>query len=160
MTAKSLENLLNLNNDGELGEVLRRAQALGELTETLSKALPGELSDGLVAVNIRDDSDQRELVALARSSAWASRLRFEQEALRTSGEEGARLRQSNPLGRVPALVLDGGQVLPEGGDHHAPGDEPADPRVDPPRLRAPPGERGRRVRGRLAWRRSQSGPIM
>ena len=47
MTAKSLENLLNLNDDGELGEVLRRAQALGELTETLSNALPEELAGGL-----------------------------------------------------------------------------------------------------------------
>ena len=78
MTAKSLENLLNINDDGALGEVLKRARELGELTETLSKALPDDLADGLVAVNIRND---HELVALARSSAWASRLRFEQQAL-------------------------------------------------------------------------------
>ena len=78
MAAKSLQNLLKINKDSELGEVLERARALGELTETLSKALPGDLADGVVAINIRDE---QQLVILARSSAWASRLRFEQAAV-------------------------------------------------------------------------------
>ena len=78
MSAKSLENLLKINKDGGLGAVIEKARALGELTETLSRALPGDLADGVVAVNVRDE---RRLVVLARSSAWASRLRFEQDAV-------------------------------------------------------------------------------
>ena len=31
MSAKSLENLLNPNDDGQLGDIVRRAQGMGEL---------------------------------------------------------------------------------------------------------------------------------
>lgn len=48
---------------------------MGELTETLSKALPGEFRGSLIAANLRDDN---ELVLICPSSAWASRLRFEE----------------------------------------------------------------------------------
>ena len=78
MAAKSLENLLNINDDGDLGDIVRRARELGELTETLSKSLPADLAPGLLAVNIRGGN---ELVAVCPSSAWASRLRFEEQAL-------------------------------------------------------------------------------
>ena len=78
MPAKSLEELLNTNKDAELGELLRRAREFDDAFKTLSKALPDDLASGLLAVSIRDPN---ELVALARSSAWASRLRFEQAQL-------------------------------------------------------------------------------
>jgi len=78
MTVKQLGNLLNSNGNGDLGDLVRRARDMGELTETLSRALPMELAESLVAANIRDD---RELVVICRSSAWASRLRFEEASL-------------------------------------------------------------------------------
>jgi hypothetical protein len=78
MPAKSIGNLLNRNNNGELGDLIERAQAMSELTRTLSKALPGELAAGIIAANIRTDG---ELVVVCRSSAWASRLRYETDAL-------------------------------------------------------------------------------
>ncbi len=78
MTVKQLRNLLNSNGNGDLGDLVRRARDMGELTEALYVALPGELAGSLVAANIRDD---RELVVICRSSAWASRLRFEEASL-------------------------------------------------------------------------------
>ena len=36
---------------------------------------------------------------------------FQHQALRAAGEEQDEIRKSNPLGRVPALVLDNGKVL-------------------------------------------------
>lgn len=38
-------------------------------------------------------------------------MSFEHRALRAAGEEQDVIRQSNPLGRVPVLVLDDGRVL-------------------------------------------------
>jgi hypothetical protein len=78
MTAKQLGNLLNLKENAELGELIERARSMGRLTETLSKSLPEDLAGSLIAANIREES---ELVVICRNSAWASRLRFEEETL-------------------------------------------------------------------------------
>ena len=78
MTAKQLGNLLNPKGNGELGDIVKRAREMGELTVNLSNKLPADLKDGVVAANIRGDS---ELVLICQSSAWASRLRFEEAAL-------------------------------------------------------------------------------
>jgi len=78
MPTKSLENLLNPNNDGGVGDVIRRAKEMGELSTALTKILPVDLAEGIVAANIRDSG---ELVVICRSSAWASRLRFETESI-------------------------------------------------------------------------------
>jgi hypothetical protein len=48
------------------------------LLHALQKALPEDHATSIAAANIRDDG---QLVILAKSSAWASRLRFETEAL-------------------------------------------------------------------------------
>ncbi|MGB5165117.1 MAG: DUF721 domain-containing protein [Woeseiaceae bacterium] len=84
MDPKSLQKLLNPNNDGGLGDVIRRAKAMGELASTLSTALPADLADGIVAANIRDSG---ELVVICASSAWAARLRFEGEQLMAAARE-------------------------------------------------------------------------
>ena len=82
MSAKKLENRLDSAKKGhgnvELGDLVARARALGELTETLAKALGEELATGLVAANLRDDNT---LVLVAQSPAWAARLRFEEQAV-------------------------------------------------------------------------------
>ena len=78
MTIKQLGNLLNLKENGELADLIERARDMGKLTETLSKSLPENMAGSLVAANIRDD---RELVVICRTSAWASRLRFEEATL-------------------------------------------------------------------------------
>lgn len=78
MTAKKLGNLLNDNKNGDLGDLVRRARDMGELTAALARALPEDLAGGLVAANIRGNS---ELVLICPSSAWASRLRFEETTL-------------------------------------------------------------------------------
>ncbi len=78
MSVKSLENLLNLNENGGLGDVIRHARDMGELVALLQASLPKEEAQSVVAANIRDDG---ELVVLASSPAWAAKLRFEAESL-------------------------------------------------------------------------------
>ena len=78
MPIKRLENLLNPNKDGGLGEIIRHARDMGELVQSLQRQLPDETAASILAANIRDDG---ELVILASSPAWAAKLRFEADAL-------------------------------------------------------------------------------
>lgn len=78
MAEKSLENLLNPNKDGGLGDLVRHAREMGDLVQALQQALPPDDRPAIVAANVRGDG---ELVILAATPAWASRLRFETEAL-------------------------------------------------------------------------------
>ena len=78
MPTKSLENLLNPNNDGGLGEIVRHARDMGVLVQMLQMSLSPDEAGSIVAANIREDG---ELVVLVASSAWASRLRFETDSL-------------------------------------------------------------------------------
>ena len=78
MSVKSLENLLNANDDGDLGNIVKHAHDMGVLVQTLLGALPSDHVASIAAANIRRDG---KLVILAISSAWASRLRFETDAL-------------------------------------------------------------------------------
>ena len=88
MSIKRLENLLNPNDGGGLGKIIRHAREMGELVQSLQDSLPPEDAGSIVAANIRDAG---ELVVLASSSAWAARLRFETDTLiaaaRKSGAE-------------------------------------------------------------------------
>ena len=88
MPIKRLENLLNPNDDGGLGEIIRHAQDMGELLQCLQQQLPEESAANILSANVRDDG---ELVVLASSPAWAARIRFEADSLmaaaRQSGAE-------------------------------------------------------------------------
>lgn len=88
MSVKSLEDLLKASVNGGLGDVVRHARDMGNLVQILQESLPAEQRSAISAANIRDDG---ELVVLASSSAWASRLRYETEILmaaaRTTGKE-------------------------------------------------------------------------
>ena len=74
MTAKSLESLLNPGGEGDLGGIVRKARDLADLTTALKAALPEDLASGILAVNLREEA----LILVCSSSAWASRLRFEE----------------------------------------------------------------------------------
>ena len=91
MAAKSLENLLNPSKDGDLANIVRRAQDMGALATALVRALPADEGASILAANVRDDG---ELVVLTHSPAWASRLRFYADALlaaaRAHGAEASR----------------------------------------------------------------------
>lgn len=78
MAENELKNLLSPCSDGDLGSIIRRARKLGELTDALGKALPEDCAGAIVAANLRDDG---QLVVIAASSAWASRLRYETDTL-------------------------------------------------------------------------------
>jgi hypothetical protein len=88
MPAKRLENILNSSDDGELGDIIRHAQDMGELVRLLQQSLPTDSAGSITAANIRDGG---ELVILVSSPAWAAKLRFEAEdlmaAARKSGME-------------------------------------------------------------------------
>ena len=64
--------------------MVQRAQRMGALTDTLANALPESFGGSIVAANVRDDG---ELIVIARSSAWAARLRFETVTLETAARE-------------------------------------------------------------------------
>ena len=87
MAEKDLKKLLNPSNDGELAGVVRRAREMGELTHVLSESLPGEYAGAIAAANVRDDGS---LVVIATSPAWASRLRYETEALLSAARDAGR----------------------------------------------------------------------
>jgi len=57
---------------------VRRAREMGELTHVLCKGLPEDYAGAIIAANLREDGD---LVVIAASSAWASRLRYETDAM-------------------------------------------------------------------------------
>jgi hypothetical protein len=78
MAAKSLENLLNPNDNGDLGNIIRRARELGELASALARAVEPNEGAAIIAANVREDG---ELVVLCQSPAWASRLRFAADKL-------------------------------------------------------------------------------
>ena len=84
MASNALKNLLNPFVDGELGDIVRRAREMGELTHILCAALPDEYAGAIVAANLREDGD---LVIIAASSAWASRLRYETDSLLAAARE-------------------------------------------------------------------------
>ena len=72
MASDELKNLLNPNNDGDLGNIVKRARKMGELTSSLCAGLPEEYAGTIIAANLRENGD---LVVIAISSAWASRRR-------------------------------------------------------------------------------------
>ena len=89
MPIKRLENLLNPNEDGGLGEIVRHAQDMGELAQCLRDSLPEDEAGGILAANIRDNG---ELVVLAATPAWAAKLRFEADTLKAAaGAPGTRV---------------------------------------------------------------------
>lgn len=93
MPIKRLENLLNPSNDGGLADIVRHARDMGELVQWLQMSLSAEQAGSIVAANIRDDG---ELIVLVSSSAWASRLRFETEALMAAARRsGAKVSSCN-----------------------------------------------------------------
>ena len=61
-----------------MGGIVRKARDLADLTIGLKGALPDDLGSGIIAVNLREDA----LFLVCSSSAWASRLRFEEKQVR------------------------------------------------------------------------------
>lgn len=84
MPIKRLQNLLNPNDDGGLGDIIRHARDMGEIVQILQKSLPGDTAGSIRAANIRDNG---ELVVLASSPAWAAKLRFEADSLMAAARE-------------------------------------------------------------------------
>jgi len=93
MATKQLGKLLNPSENGELGGSVRSAHEMGELTTILARSLPDDHAGAILAANLRDGG---ELVVIAASPAWASRLRFEADDLlqtaRNAGIEAASCR--------------------------------------------------------------------
>jgi len=87
MAEKRLDSLLQPNENGGLGDIIRHARDMGDLVQILQRALPADQAAAIAAANIRDDG---ELVILASSSAWAARLRFETEPLLDAARAAGR----------------------------------------------------------------------
>lgn len=78
MSITKLENLLKSHENNNLDKIIRRAQHMESLTCALRAGLEPDLAANLIAANVRED---RNLVIVCSSPAWASRLRFETERL-------------------------------------------------------------------------------
>jgi len=69
--------------------MVQRAQAMSALRDSLAEALPDDFAGSVVAANIRGNG---ELVVIAASPAWASRLRFETDRLiAAAGQSGQQV---------------------------------------------------------------------
>jgi hypothetical protein len=84
MAIKRIDSLLNPNDHGGLGDLVRHARGMGQLVEHLQQVLPDDEAASVVAANVRGDGT---LVVLVSSSAWASRLRFETDTLMAAAAE-------------------------------------------------------------------------
>jgi hypothetical protein len=88
-----LEKLLKSGSGSALDDMVQAAQYMDELTSMLQQDLDPDLAVNLRAASLRDDG---ELVLIASSSAWASKIRFEAEKLmevvRRSGKDVASCR--------------------------------------------------------------------
>jgi hypothetical protein len=78
MSVNKLEDLLKQGAASGLQKIIQTAQKMDTLTGALRAAEPREVTEHIVAANVRDDG---ELVIICTSSAWASRVRFEGESL-------------------------------------------------------------------------------
>lgn len=73
-----LEKLLKSGSGSALEDMVQTAQYMDELTSMLQQDLDPDLAVNLRAASLRDNG---ELVLIASSSAWASKIRFEAEKL-------------------------------------------------------------------------------
>ena len=78
MPVTKLEDLLKQDAASGLQKIIQTAQNMDSLTGALRAARPREVTEHIVAANVRADG---ELVIICSSSAWASRVRFESESL-------------------------------------------------------------------------------
>ena len=95
MTAEKLANLLKSGTSGSLDKLVETARNMEVLTISIRSELAPDLADQVLSANLRDDG---QLVIICGSSAWASRLRFESDAIlraaANAGFEATNLRVS------------------------------------------------------------------
>jgi len=101
MTATRIDKLLNSGDSATLQELVQTAQNMQELTLALRRALPEDTAAELLAANLRANG---ELAIVASSSAWAAKLRFEEnillKAARDAGHAPVGLRVSVARGNA------------------------------------------------------------
>ncbi len=81
MSATKLEKLLNSGSSRNLNKIIQTAQNMDTLTGALQGVLEPDLAENVLAANVRENG---ELIVICASSAWASRVRFESDALLTA----------------------------------------------------------------------------
>jgi len=84
MSITRLDKLLKSGPDDRLDRIIQRAQDIDALTSALRARLPVEMAENLLSANVHDNG---ELVLVCSTSAWASRLRFESNALITAANK-------------------------------------------------------------------------
>ena len=78
MSIISLEKLLKSGQSGDLDKIVQVAKDMDKLTSAVRQSLAPDLAENIIAASIREES---ELVVIVSSSAWASKLRFEEAEL-------------------------------------------------------------------------------
>ena len=85
MPATKLEKLLKSGAGGSLEKLIQTAQHMDTLTGVLRASLQADAAPHLLAASLHDDG---QLVVICASSAWASRIRFEEVALIDAANRG------------------------------------------------------------------------
>ena len=85
MPATKLENLLKSGAGGSLEKLIQTAQDMDALTGILRASLDPDAATHLLAASLHDDG---QLVVICSTSAWASRIRFEEVALIGAAQKG------------------------------------------------------------------------
>jgi hypothetical protein len=89
MSIISLEKLLKSGQSSDLDKIVQVAQDMDKLTSAMREGLAPELAENVIAASLRGDS---QLVITASSSAWASKIRFEEATLlRLANDAGTRV---------------------------------------------------------------------
>ena len=78
MPAKKLEKLLKSGSENGLSKLIQTAREMDALTSAVRASLAPDLAANVIAANARENG---ELVIICASSAWASRIRFESDAV-------------------------------------------------------------------------------
>jgi len=78
MPPTKLDKLLKPGSGGSLEKIIQTAQLMDTLTSALRDVLAADLAANLLAASLREN---RELVVVCGSPAWASRIRFESDTL-------------------------------------------------------------------------------
>ena len=77
MSSQTLKHCLELDSNN-LESIIKRAKEMDNLKKMLRNVLDKEAAKHLISANIRRNG---ELVLLCNSSAWGSKIRFDQEKL-------------------------------------------------------------------------------
>lgn len=97
MKPRSLDQILQ-GRSGSLARLVEKARQTDRLSRQVRDIMPKNLADHVIGANFRDD----QLVVITDSAAWAARIRYLDQELRTQLEQTTGLRSTRLIVKVRA----------------------------------------------------------